>query len=88
MIVTACRASTCGRRGQNATFAASEELPQPDGRVYLRLADGRGWAFDDRALYPHDPVVVRGFWSPVGPGAAKTELAALQPGGGARGMEI
>lgn len=77
--------------GQNATFAASEELPQPDGRVYLRLADGRGWAFDDSALYPHDPVVIRGFWSPIGPGSipAKTDLAALQPGGqpaGARGL--
>eukprot|EP00913_Durusdinium_trenchii_P026110 g24493.t1 len=79
--------------GQNATFAASEDggpgdggtlsrsLPQPDGRVYLRLADGRGWAFDDSALYPHDPVVIRGFWSPIGPGNSppKTDLAALQP---------
>lgn len=69
--------------GQNATFAASEELPQPDGRVYLRLADGRGWAFDDSQLYPHDPVVTRGFWSPIGPGSSKTDpIAALQPGGG------
>merc|ERR1712139_372833 len=47
---------------QNATFAAAEELLGADGRVYLRLADGRGWAFDDSALFPHDPSVVRGFW--------------------------
>merc|ERR1719343_1304777 len=50
---------------QNATFAAAEELLGADGRVYLRLADGRGWAFDDTALFPHDPSVVRGFWQPV-----------------------
>merc|ERR1719506_1302221 len=52
---------------QNATFAAAEELLGADGRVYLRLADGRGWAFDDSALFPHDPSVVRGFWQPVSP---------------------
>mmetsp|Transcript_123245 Transcript_123245/g.356043 ORF Transcript_123245/g.356043 Transcript_123245/m.356043 type:complete len:187 (-) Transcript_123245:254-814(-) len=50
---------------QNATFAAAEELMGADGRVYLRLADGRGWAFDDSSLFPHDPSVVRGFWQPV-----------------------
>jgi len=50
---------------QNATFAAAEELMGADGRVYLRLADGRGWAFDDSTLFPHDPSVVRGFWQPV-----------------------
>merc|ERR1719433_119917 len=50
---------------QNATLAAAEELLGADGRVYLRLADGRGWAFDDSALFPHDPSVVRGFWQPV-----------------------
>lgn len=38
-----------------------------DGRVYLRLADGRGWAFDDTTLFPHDPAVIRGYWSPLGP---------------------
>mmetsp|Transcript_142801 Transcript_142801/g.355915 ORF Transcript_142801/g.355915 Transcript_142801/m.355915 type:complete len:175 (-) Transcript_142801:7-531(-) len=52
---------------QNATFAAAEELLGADGRVYLRLADGRGWAFDDTALFPHDPAVIRGYWSPMGP---------------------
>merc|ERR1711972_1060154 len=50
---------------QNATFAAAEELLGADGRFYLRLADGRGWAFDDSALFPHDPSVVRGYWQPV-----------------------
>lgn len=50
---------------QNATFAAAEELLGADGRVYLRLADGRGWAFDDSQLFPHDPSVIRGFWQPV-----------------------
>ncbi|CAK9009004.1 unnamed protein product [Durusdinium trenchii] len=37
---------------QNATFAAAEELMGADGRIYLRLADGRGWAFDDSTLFP------------------------------------
>ena len=43
---------------QNATLAVAEEILGADGRVYLRLADGRGWAFDDSALFPHDPSVV------------------------------
>lgn len=38
-------------------FAASETLAGYDGRVYLRLADGRGWAFDDSAIFPDDPSV-------------------------------
>jgi len=50
---------------QNATFATAEELLGADGRIYLRLSDGRGWAFDDSALFPHDPSVLRGFWQPV-----------------------
>jgi len=33
--------------------------------MYLLLADYRGWAFDDSALMPHDPSVVRGRWSPA-----------------------
>jgi len=47
---------------QNETFSVSEEVPFSDGRVYLRLADGRGWAFDDTAFMPHDPCVKRGGW--------------------------
>jgi len=47
---------------QYETFTVSEEVPSRDGRVYLRLADGRGWAFDDSALIPHDPCVKRGGW--------------------------
>merc|ERR1719375_1077425 len=70
---------------QNATFAAAEELLGADGRVYLRLADGRGWAFDDSALFPHDPSVVRGFWQPVslappqGPAAGAAPPAPSPP---------
>jgi len=48
---------------QNETFAVSERIQGADGRVYLLLADFRGWAFDDSALMPHDPSVVRGRWS-------------------------
>merc|ERR1712118_326234 len=46
----------------NEIFAVCEEVPCADGRIYLRLADGRGWAFDDSALLPEDPSVVRGDW--------------------------
>jgi len=48
---------------QNETFAVRERIQGADGRVYLLLADYRGWAFDDSALMPHDPSVVRGRWS-------------------------
>lgn len=47
---------------QHETFSVSEEVHAPDGRVYLCLSDGRGWVFDDSALMPHDPAVVRGNW--------------------------
>lgn len=47
----------------NETFPVAEEVHSPDGRVYLRLCDGRGWAFDDSALMPHDPSVKRGSWA-------------------------
>merc|ERR1719183_661728 len=47
---------------QMEVFAVAEELPSIDGRIYLRLCDGRGWAFDDSALMPHDPSVKRGSW--------------------------
>lgn len=49
----------------NEIFSVCEEIPGPDGRIYLRLSDGRGWAFDDSALMPHDPSVVRGRWAPM-----------------------
>merc|ERR1719433_1327183 len=67
---------------QNATLAAAEELLGADGRVYLRLADGRGWAFDDSALFPHDPSVVRGYWQAVSlapPSGATPQTAAAGP---------
>lgn len=52
---------------QNEIFAVAETVSgaSPDDlRVYLRLADGRGWVFDDKALHPNDPSVVRGHWQP------------------------
>merc|ERR1711904_203500 len=52
---------------KNEFFAVSEELRSTDGRIYLRLADGRGWAFDDAALMPYNPTVVKGRWGPTGP---------------------
>merc|ERR1712224_864985 len=53
-----------------------ERIQGLDGRVYLLLADGRGWAFDDSALIPHDPSVVRGRWTPM---EAAMELGAAYP---------
>jgi len=44
---------------RGAVFAVSESIMGYDGRVYLRLADGRGWVFDDTALIPEDPSVVK-----------------------------
>lgn len=58
-------ARTGGMLFQNETFAVSETLNGLDGRIYLLLADGRGWAFDDSALMPHDPSVIRGRWQPA-----------------------
>jgi hypothetical protein len=48
--------------GYNETFQVSEELPSCDGLMYLRLADGRGWAFDTSALKSQWPCVLRGRW--------------------------
>jgi len=50
-------------------FAVSETIPASDGRIYLLLADGRGWVFDDSALNPHCPSVVFGQWVSVTPAA-------------------
>lgn len=44
---------------QNEVFQSSQEIVGDDGRVYLLLSGGRGWAFDDSALLPHDPSVWR-----------------------------
>jgi len=52
---------------QNEIFAVVETVggtTPDDPRVYLKLADGRGWVFDDRALYPNDPSVMRGHFEP------------------------
>jgi len=66
---------------QNEVFAVSAEVVGADSRVYLRLADGRGWAFDDSALLPHDPSVVRGYFAPAGhePSQGLATLPCLQP---------
>lgn len=49
----------------NEIFQVSEEIQAPYGCVSLRIADGRGWTFDDSALAPNYPSVVRGTWVPV-----------------------
>eukprot|EP00929_Paragymnodinium_shiwhaense_P118250 TRINITY_DN9018_c0_g1_i1.p1 TRINITY_DN9018_c0_g1~~TRINITY_DN9018_c0_g1_i1.p1 ORF type:complete len:607 (+),score=106.09 TRINITY_DN9018_c0_g1_i1:144-1823(+) len=41
-----------------AVFAATESVPGNDGRVYLKLSDGRGWVFDDSMIMPDDRSVV------------------------------
>jgi len=70
---------------QNEVFAASAEIVGADGRIYLKLADGRGWVFHDSALMPHDPSVVRGHFATVGntstfPGAgAASHQPAAEP---------
>lgn len=49
----------------NEIFSVCETVQgvTPDDlRVYLRLSDGRGWVFDDSAIYPQDPSVKRGHW--------------------------
>eukprot|EP00746_Dinoflagellata_sp_MGD_P165243 gnl/MRDRNA2_/MRDRNA2_94400_c0_seq1.p1 gnl/MRDRNA2_/MRDRNA2_94400_c0~~gnl/MRDRNA2_/MRDRNA2_94400_c0_seq1.p1 ORF type:complete len:452 (-),score=87.63 gnl/MRDRNA2_/MRDRNA2_94400_c0_seq1:211-1566(-) len=43
---------------QNEIFAACERIQGTDGRMYLLLSDGRGWAFDDSVVMPHDPSAV------------------------------
>lgn len=58
----------------NRIFAVSEATPCADGRLYLRLADGSGWVFDDAMLFPHDPSVVMGHWAP--------SVGSLPPCGG------
>lgn len=52
----------------NHTFAADQYFhgDAQDRRLYLRLADGRGWVFDDSAIYPDNPSVRRGYFQPVG----------------------
>eukprot|EP00747_Dinoflagellata_sp_TGD_P182145 gnl/TRDRNA2_/TRDRNA2_36266_c0_seq2.p1 gnl/TRDRNA2_/TRDRNA2_36266_c0~~gnl/TRDRNA2_/TRDRNA2_36266_c0_seq2.p1 ORF type:complete len:349 (+),score=71.45 gnl/TRDRNA2_/TRDRNA2_36266_c0_seq2:56-1102(+) len=47
------RAGEVLRFGEN--FAATAEFDGADGRLYLRLADRRGWAYDDAGVLPDDP---------------------------------
>jgi len=42
----------------NEVFGVAETVLGEDRRVYLKLADGRGWVFDDRMLFPDDCSVV------------------------------
>lgn len=48
---------------RDQVMAVAEELSGSDGRVYLRLCDGSGWAFDDSALFPEDPSARRCSWT-------------------------
>lgn len=52
-------------------FTVAEILDGHDSRKWLRLADGRGWAFDDTAVFPKEPSVDR-LWvagqTPLAPG--------------------
>jgi len=63
---------------QMETFPVAEELPAADGRVYLCLCDGRGWAFDDTALMPLDPSVKKGNWMSPQPSEHMTGTRVLQ----------
>jgi hypothetical protein len=47
----------------NEVFAVSDSVVLPDRRLYLRLADGRGWVFDNTLLVSEDPCVLRGYWA-------------------------
>eukprot|EP00929_Paragymnodinium_shiwhaense_P022305 TRINITY_DN14283_c0_g1_i1.p1 TRINITY_DN14283_c0_g1~~TRINITY_DN14283_c0_g1_i1.p1 ORF type:complete len:613 (+),score=119.27 TRINITY_DN14283_c0_g1_i1:64-1902(+) len=57
-------------------FGVAERVPGVDHRLYLRLASGQGWVFDDAALYPEDPAVVE--MSPR-PSAAAASSSAAPP---------
>merc|ERR1719326_796137 len=61
----------------NEVFGVSERLQGVDHRVYLRLATGLGWVFDDAALYPDDPAVLE-----LPPGAASPGSAGSGAGAG------
>lgn len=58
----------------NDVIQVCQQILRDDGLVFLRLADGRGWAFDDSALNPEDPSVVQGHWAPV-----QGQVAVPQP---------
>lgn len=56
---------TGGMLAKNEVFSVDHEIVDPSGRIYLHLTDGRGWAFDDSALAPQSPSVVRMDFGPV-----------------------
>mmetsp|Transcript_16292 Transcript_16292/g.43111 ORF Transcript_16292/g.43111 Transcript_16292/m.43111 type:complete len:787 (-) Transcript_16292:130-2490(-) len=45
------------RQGEKFTAIEAVDGEGKDSRLYLRLPDGRGWAFDDEKLYPGMPSV-------------------------------
>jgi hypothetical protein len=68
---------------KNEVFSVKQEIASPvdvDGRIYLELSDGRGWAFDDSALVPESPSVVRLGVDPVNNSVMQYDQAALQYG--------
>lgn len=52
------KSSSKGHLGTGEIFKVTEQVPGKDGRTYLRLADGRGWAYD-RSAKDIDKIVVR-----------------------------
>lgn len=65
----------------NEIFSVIQQVQCSDGRVFLLLRDGRGWAFDDASLMPTDPSVVRGHWaSSSAPSSPMQEAPQLQTG--------
>jgi len=66
-------------------FSVAAELQGMDGIIYLCLADGRGWVFDDTELMPFDPSVVRCAYasqqslSPLYQAQAPGQTLLLQP---------
>lgn len=64
---------------QSEMFHVSQDIVGADGRIYLLLSDGRGWAFDDSALIPHDPSVLRMACTPGISMASTATLNATLP---------
>jgi len=76
LVSPAMQAGTGAWLPHNETFSVSEEVTSADGRVYLRLCDGRGWAFDDSALIPRDPSVRRLSWMSYHPSGQQMSFSS------------
>merc|ERR1719436_1298444 len=70
--------SPSGHLPRGSTFIVSDRICGTDGRMYLKLADGRGWTYDRSAKDPSKVVVME-----LSPGQEK----ALFVGTKASGME-